>query len=365
MNSQPCLSPNITFSVEPARPSIEEAVPAQHTQAQAANAVEIEFPTAGPQNKGISFSVPRALVLDSDEREYRKRHTSRELGVGNTGAVFRCATSDGRTLAMKASPIEAGKLSATIATRPSAEVKRKKPVLMVSPASELDVMNALRGCPNVAQLDSVATSPTTFYTFMEEAKGNPLDEWVKNPNYASQKKRKTVATNLLRAVASVHDHDVGHMDIKPENFSVNRALNIKVLDFGFGRRSQGDEPTSGPDCGTKYFAAPEVYTRNYNPKRADCFSLGLILFGIMEGRWPFNQRDRDGNALYAYVSLKNAVPVKFTKTPEAWRPVILDLLKLNPEERISANEALGRIARAQEQETDSEGTAGCKACAIQ
>jgi len=79
---------------------------------------------------------------------------------------------------------------------------------------------------------------------------------------------------------------VVHRDLKLENILVDQELNIKIIDFGFAKNTQIDILNSGR--GTKSYIAPEVREeKQYDGKKSDIFSLGVILFLLVQGNFPF------------------------------------------------------------------------------
>jgi len=80
--------------------------------------------------------------------------------------------------------------------------------------------------------------------------------------------------------------NVVHRDLKLENTLIDENLNIVVADFGFATFKKVDELKSYK--GTKTYMAPEIKEgKIYDGKAADIFSLGIILFVIVKGLFPF------------------------------------------------------------------------------
>ena len=78
----------------------------------------------------------------------------------------------------------------------------------------------------------------------------------------------------------------------------------KIVDFGFAA-----EVANGQRCsvklGTEAYMAPEVRARDYNPRSADLFSLGVILFVMYTGAPPFETSD-PGDSYYRCFSRSNS-----------------------------------------------------------
>ena len=96
---------------------------------------------------------------------------------------------------------------------------------------------------------------------------------------------------ITDAVAHMHERHIAHLDLKPENILVDEDLRIKVADFGFATNQ--DSALLTGYTGTKPYMAPEVIERKaYDGKRADIFSLGVLLYFLTTGAYPFYEASR-------------------------------------------------------------------------
>ena len=99
-----------------------------------------------------------------------------------------------------------------------------------------------------------------------------------------------IGVDLCRALELCERKKIIHRDIKPQNIFVNRNGDFKLGDFGIARVS--DHTTRATKAGTYTYMAPEVYqNRGYNAK-VDQYSLGLVLYWLLnERRMPFAPLD--------------------------------------------------------------------------
>lgn len=85
---------------------------------------------------------------------------------------------------------------------------------------------------------------------------------------------------------------VAHRDLKLENILVDNELNIKIADFGFATFKNVNQLESY--SGTMTYMAPEIKeSKQYDGKKTDMFSIGVILFVMVQGIFPFKEAKKD------------------------------------------------------------------------
>ena len=99
---------------------------------------------------------------------------------------------------------------------------------------------------------------------------------------------KWIFLKLLKAVGNLHDNKICHLDIKIENVMYNKTSHqVKLIDFGFSKEIKGEEKQRG-FCGSCHYVPPEIIKkRKYDGRKADVWSLGVTLFLMLTGDFPY------------------------------------------------------------------------------
>ncbi len=111
-------------------------------------------------------------------------------------------------------------------------------------------------------------------------------------------RRQLTVTERLRlfeavcdAVQSAHRQLIVHLDLKPSNVLVTTEGRVKLLDFGTAKLMDETGALTATTQLTPLYASPERLRRGDVSVASDVYSLGLVLFEVLTGAWPFASRD--------------------------------------------------------------------------
>jgi serine/threonine protein kinase len=207
---------------------------------------------------------------------------------------------------------------------------------------EINTMKRLReGCHIIRLLD-VFREPDRTYLIMEEMLGGDLLERIYEKVTFTEPEARRLTRKLLEAVRFCHKKKVAHRDIKPENIlliSPKSDTDIKLADFGCAKYM------SKPNClmtlcGSTQYTAPELYThKNGYNERCDFWSIGIVIFIILGGYAPFDGDEEDVPEMICAGKF-SFHPEYWNHVPEPPRDVIRSLLKVDPNERATLEEAM-------------------------
>lgn len=99
---------------------------------------------------------------------------------------------------------------------------------------------------------------------------------------------------LCLAMEHLHQRNIMHHDLKPENIMLTRSGLIKLGDFGFARQYADSVwlPVAMTGCGTPYYLSPEALRGEVYSAKSELWSLGIILYELMALHGPFTAANR-------------------------------------------------------------------------
>lgn len=117
----------------------------------------------------------------------------------------------------------------------------------------------------------------------------PLTEYLRNNNIENSVDESFVVklgTDICKALTVCENHNIVHRDIKPQNIFINKDGNFKLGDFGIAKNAEN--VAIGTRTGTFNYMAPEIYNNKPYGKSVDVYSLGLVMYWLLnERRAPF------------------------------------------------------------------------------
>ncbi len=201
----------------------------------------------------------------------------------------------------------------------------------------------------------------THYLAMEYVEGEPLRRVLRQDGPLPLDRALDLAEQIADGLAAAHDNNVLHRDLKPENVIVTRMGDrpdfVKVLDFGIAQLlcpglDEDEAPTaltSRGIVGTPWYVSPEQARGQPLDGRSDVYALGVILYELLTGRYPYESLASLGRGsfdpmavLLAHVNdptLPPTSPPARAPVPPEVEGLVLAALEKDPERRVASMRA--------------------------
>ena len=175
----------------------------------------------------------------------------------------------------------------------------------------------------------------------------------------SEKHAKVIFKKILEAIKYCHDRNICHLDIKPGNIMLDNKFEPVIIDFGFAteiRDQNKNIKKLDKFWGTKQYKCPEIWEeKEYSGEKADIFSLGVVLFNLVIGRYGFVTSTKydpyynliiEGEENGTYENYWNKILCAINKEnkllSENFKNLYLEMVAYNPEKRPTIDKILNK-----------------------
>ncbi len=163
-------------------------------------------------------------------------------------------------------------------------------------------------CPQIVHLFDYFVEGSSHYIVEECVEGLSLAQVLEKQRSLDTQISLVIFLEALKALKFAHKKGIVHRDIKPGNILISKGASIKLADFGIASSESGDDikdsaksktpvknqPAQegltqvGTALGTPAYMSPEQITDSRSvDKRADIYSMGVMLYEMLTGVKPF------------------------------------------------------------------------------
>jgi len=185
-------------------------------------------------------------------------------------------------------------------------------------------------------IDDESLNKSRPYIVMEYLEGQTLGHLMHTIRPMPEQDALKITSRICEALHYMHEHDVVHRDLKPDNIMICYDGSIRIMDFGIAKFEGQRRLTFGgftPAMGTPDYMAPEQVKGKRGDARTDIYSLGAILYEMVTGSVPFE----GANPFIIMNSRLSGDPVAPRKKNDKISPqveeIILHAMARNPQDR--------------------------------
>ena len=187
--------------------------------------------------------------------------------------------------------------------------------------------------PNVILVTEIFESIDSYYSVMEYCEGGELFNYIVKKRRLTEKETSFFYFQIINGLEYIHSLGIVHRDLKPENLLLTKDHLLKIIDFGLSNYFEENqtELLSTP-CGSPCYASPEMVAgKKYDGIKIDVWSTGIILFAMLCGYLPFE--DKNNDILFDKILECNLEFPEFLS--EESKDLISKILVVDPDKRIT------------------------------
>ncbi len=225
----------------------------------------------------LKFTITGDTMLDG------RYQLEKRLGQGGMGVVFKA-----RHIFLKTQHAIKIILPDLVGNDPSLLTRFRQEAMAAAATHHLHIISVT---------DYGVINDSTPYLVMEFIEGTSLHELIAEGGRLAPALALEIMMSVAAGVGAAHRQGIIHRDLKPLNIMLKSGLplpeSVKILDFGLAKIKSGEllgsfiaAQTQGM-MGSPFYMAPEQWGDEEPDRRADIYSLGVILYQMLSGDVPF------------------------------------------------------------------------------
>ena len=222
-------------------------------------------------------------------------------------------------------------------------IKRKHDIFFnIKVQKEIQILKRLDH-PFILKIIEFNSTSSEYHIITDYCQNGELYTEINHKGKFTEREASFIIYQILLAINYCHKMGIVHRDIKPENIMIERKelnglLRVKLIDFGVAKIFSLNV-NHKTIAGSSIYMAPEVLRANYN-ESCDLWSIGVILYILLIGQPPFFGKNENEISKAIKTGKYDINNKQYLSLSQNAKDLITKLLKYNPQERITALEAL-------------------------
>jgi serine/threonine protein kinase len=177
-----------------------------------------------------------------------------------------------------------------------------------------------------------------LYTVAEFIEGQTLAQWLIDNPKPNLETVRGIIEQVAKGLQALHRMEIMHQDLRPNNIMIDTTGTVKIIDFGAARVAGIVEASvmleQSEILGTALYTAPEYFIGEIGTPRSDLYSLGVLAYQMLSGRFPYGTKLSHARTIAAQRRLNYQSVLDDEREIPAWIDATLSkALHLNPDKR--------------------------------
>ncbi|TFK73449.1 Pkinase-domain-containing protein [Pluteus cervinus] len=154
-------------------------------------------------------------------------------------------------------------------------------------------MMKLMNHPNIMRIYDVYEGDKELFLVLEYVEGGELFDYLVNRGRLPPEEALVYFKQIIYGLNYAHTFSIIHRDLKPENILIASLSppSVKIADWGMAAFAPPSFQLE-TSCGSPHYASPEIVNgEKYEGNATDIWSCGVILFALLTGRLPFDDKN--------------------------------------------------------------------------
>ena len=184
----------------------------------------------------------------------------------------------------------------------------------------------------------VIHSPSREYSLYQYIEGQTLSQWVLDNPRPTLEQVRNIVEQVAMGLQALHRQGIIHQDVRPDNIMINREGHCTIIDLGAAALINAPSLyCENPIPGTALYSAPEYFLGEVGTPQSDQFSLAVLAYFLLCGRYPYGTKVAHCQTVSAQNKLKYQSTINTTRSIPLWVDNTLRrALHINPTKRFSS-----------------------------
>ena len=176
--------------------------------------------------------------------------------------------------------------------------------------------------PHVLKAEIPDRERKLLYTVFEFIEGQTLAQWALDNPKPKLEAVRYIVEQIAKGLQAFHRLEMLHQDLRPENIMIDAQGTVKIIDFGAVTIAGIEESKVYPSdtylVGTALYSAPEYFICERGTVQSELYSLGVITYFLLSGKYPYGTNVPKAKTLLAQKKLQYQSVLEEDRELPAW-----------------------------------------------